>query len=463
MLAAPIVGMIILGQLVTGGTDAEASTLAQQLGSSRYKEREAAGKALCELGRTALPALRAARGARDPEVRSRASALIQKIEATVLTEATRVRLDFDDAPLVEVAKSLSQQLGARIALYPEELPRWRYQRVTLREAAPVSFWKALDQLCETAELEWFANVNLSGFQRETVFALADGPARGIAPSSDHGPFRVSLIGLHYQRDLNFGSPMPGVPQPPGVRKGASERHAPAPVAPRLNEQFTVTFQVVGEPRLALGQNGAGQVQLLEAFDNKGNSLLGSAPGGRALQRTVGYFGVSPTPMLQLQAQLRRPAGAGDSIKMLRGVIPLAVSSRRPDPLVVPLRDSEGKTFENADVQITVHAIRKLPNGMQTALELSVKSASGATADPREVEGFGAGLLRLDPQKVQIEVTDVNGRSMSWYQSTFDGDSSRVNLTLGGAQPGSAPKELRYYTVTRATVSVPFAFREIPMP
>src|SRR5262245_45034999 len=56
--------------------------LIRQLGSDRFKEREAAAKALEELGEPALPALkRAATDSPDVEVRRRAEALLKKFPA----------------------------------------------------------------------------------------------------------------------------------------------------------------------------------------------------------------------------------------------------------------------------------------------------------------------------------------------------------------------------------------------
>ncbi len=85
-----------------------------------YAEREAASEALERLGRSALPVLRAARDSRDLEIRNRAHDLIQKIEGALLTQPSKVKLDFENKPLVEVMRSLSQQTGFKVALYPGE-------------------------------------------------------------------------------------------------------------------------------------------------------------------------------------------------------------------------------------------------------------------------------------------------------------------------------------------------------
>ena len=120
MLGAKLLLVMLLGQVP--GEQADPGDLVSRLGAGRYAEREAASRPWSDLGRPALPALRAARDSHDPEIRNRASGLLQKIEGSLLTQPTRVRLDFEHAPLTDVVRSLSQQAGFKVALYPDNLP-----------------------------------------------------------------------------------------------------------------------------------------------------------------------------------------------------------------------------------------------------------------------------------------------------------------------------------------------------
>jgi hypothetical protein len=239
-------------------------------------------------------------------------------------------------------------------------------------------------------------------------------------------------------------------------------------APRFNYvtnvQFAAQLVVAAEPRLTLSQGGAPQVQVLEATDDRGNSLIAGADGPTVSNRVAGYFGMMNGPVLHLQLQLHRPASAGDTIKKLRGVIPLSVSSRRPDPIVVPLAGAAGKTFQNSELQLTVHDIRTMPNTPNTLIELSLKANDRhAPAEVAEVERFTAGLQRFDPHHLQIEVIDARGQSIPWFQSVVDAETARVTLTVTNLPQAGQPKELRYYGLTRAAVNIPFEFTDIPMP
>src|SRR4051812_44376729 len=112
LLGANLALIILLGQVPA----ADPAALVAQLGSPRYADREAATAALERMGRTALAPLRAARDARDPEIRTRAAALVHTIEGTLLTQPTLVTLDFVDRPLPEVIKALSDQTGIKLGL-----------------------------------------------------------------------------------------------------------------------------------------------------------------------------------------------------------------------------------------------------------------------------------------------------------------------------------------------------------
>ena len=154
-------------------------------------------------GATPFSALQGARDSRDLEVRTRAQVLLQKIEGAILTEPTLVWLNFKDEPLTEVVRALSQRTGMKISLFPERLPRWNSERISLQESEPLPFWKAIDRLCTTASLQ--NDLELQGFptRTEATLALTDRITRPVHPVFDHGPFRVSLVGLEFQRNVGF--------------------------------------------------------------------------------------------------------------------------------------------------------------------------------------------------------------------------------------------------------------------
>jgi hypothetical protein len=467
MLVANVLAAIVLA--LATGTDGESaadpSALVARLGSARYADRERAAAALESFGRAALPALRAAREAREPEIRARATGLIQTIEGELLTRPTRVRLEFRETPVVEAIRSFSQQCGFRIVLAPENSPWHRTARITIQEPAPMDFWKAVDRLRDSAGL--YYNPGPGGYagQRDPTFSLTVGEPRGVTPLSDHGPFRVSLLGIHYQRDLNFdaGPRVRRVPPRPAERPAGAAEKSPVAHAPLDQVQFFARIMVAAEPRMAIHQNGP--LRDVEAFDSRGNSLTPAEPEGSGYNRYSGYFGIASSPVLQLQAPLSRPETPGDSIKKLRGNIPLALSARKPDPLVISLAPGARKSAENSEALVTVHDIRPQPgNSRNTLLELSIRNADEELRPPAGAgAGFGSLLERTDPQHLQVEVVDSEGHLIPWFPSGANTETSRVTLTLTSLPQTTEPKELRYYSLIRTNVNVPFEFRDLPMP
>src|SRR5262245_50845387 len=177
-----MIGAFLAFTVLTGQVPAfDPIALVAQLGSVRFAQRESAAAALERLGRQALPALRSARDVKDPEIRSRASALITKIEGELLTKPTMVALDYQDQPLAEIVKSIGDQSGVKMVLYPEQIVALQQKRVTLQESAPLPFWKALDRLCETAQLQYNFGMHGMPNSREPVFALSAGAGRPPGP------------------------------------------------------------------------------------------------------------------------------------------------------------------------------------------------------------------------------------------------------------------------------------------
>jgi len=280
MLGANLALIVLLGQVPA----ADPAALVGRLGSPRYAEREAAAAELERLGRQAIPALRAARDARDLEIRTRASALVNKIEGALLTKPTMISLDIENQPLLDVVKILGDQAGIKLGLIPENSPNWQNRRITLHESAPLPFWRAMDRFCEAGQLQY--NVGGHGIpsSREPVFPLFDGGPRVPGPTSDTGPFRVSLTSLHYQRDVAFNqavaiiprrNPLPVPPLLPGA-------NSPLPDGPAVNEQFYAQVQVSAEPRLSVSQHGP--LKIVEAVDDRGQSLLPEPGNGPVTQR-----------------------------------------------------------------------------------------------------------------------------------------------------------------------------------
>lgn len=460
MLSLTLLVCTSLGQNLQEGP----MDLVPKLGARRYAEREAASGRLEELGPRALYALQTAKELRDPEIRTRAVTLIDKIEGSLLTKPTLVKFDLKDATIAEAAASLSEQTGVKFVLLPDKSPRWQTGRVTIQEPTPLPFWQAMDRFCDAARVQFNLNVQANRVGNEPTMQLFEGGARPSLPTSDSGPFRVSVLNLHYQRDVTFP---PKVPQMPAVRGGQPQAGIPGSAGtgqrtgPDVSEQFFAQIQIAGEPRLVMSQTSA--LRITEAADDKAQSLTARPGPGGNFGRFNGFYGGNSGNLLQQQVVMSRPESPGKVIRKLKGNIPVVVSTRRKEVLSIKLEGSAGKEFKGADAVITVHQISTVTNARQT-IELSVRSKEGSERP------FG-GLI--DPQtgqrpdliQLHFDVLDANGQPMNWFPNV-DVESGRVSIQTFAAQdPNSkvGPSEIRYYGLAKAATEIAFEFNDLPLP
>ena len=78
-------------------------------------------------------------------------------------------------------------------------------------------------------------------------------------------------------------------------------------------------------------------------------------------------------MLDWHVPLGLPDRPTEPLLKLRGALPVVISARKPDPLVIPLEDAVGKTFsqDGGSVRIDSVTIRKARN---TAVTLILSEA-----------------------------------------------------------------------------------------
>jgi hypothetical protein len=132
------------------------SRLISQLGSIKFSERRKASHALEAMDAPALDNLRkAAASSADMEIRSRATALVARIEkrmeaATVLAP-TRVHLVCKDMCVTDAVAQLAKKARINLLLHPNSVGNLAKKRITL-DTGEVTFWEALDKLCLKAGL-----------------------------------------------------------------------------------------------------------------------------------------------------------------------------------------------------------------------------------------------------------------------------------------------------------------------
>ena len=105
--------------------------LIRQLGSKDYAERIAASRQLAELGDAGREPLTEALGTSDPEIRLRASKLLQQLESMQIWGTSHVELNVVNRPVSEVIDLLASQTG-NLILAGEGYGNFQDEKVTLK-------------------------------------------------------------------------------------------------------------------------------------------------------------------------------------------------------------------------------------------------------------------------------------------------------------------------------------------
>jgi hypothetical protein len=452
-----LVAIMAMAVILDSHSSPDPASLVAQLGSSRYASRISAEGELARLGRSALPALRAARTSKDAEIRSRSVALVARIENSLLLESTPIGLDFEDVRLPEAIEAIGRGSGFELSLPPRERSLLADRRISVHSDGPLPFWKAIDAFCSAGKLHPALGDQPVGGLQERSLLLLDGPTAGPGRVSDYGAFRVHLTSVHYQSEIQLDQP-----QPSPLVRGSESANGPdgSGQQARASRDFFLQFVLSAEPRLSITRNGLVKVT---AVDDQGRSLVSPSGAGDAGHYAV-HFGVSPSSTVRFRVDLEYPEAPARRLRSLKGTIPVIVATRKADPIVVPLAGSRGKLFRNDEIALTLLDHRPASANQPATLQVSIQPLGAAVPSINRGNGEPP-WNRPDTFQQQIEILDDLGRPLPWFPSTsfYDGDETRLTLTVGSRGTAANPRTLRYHGLLKANSEVAFEFRDIPIP
>jgi hypothetical protein len=150
---------------------------------------------------------------------------------------------------------------------------------------------------------------------------------------------------------------------------------------------------------------------------------------------------------------------------LRGVLPVVITSRRPDPLVIPMVGAAGKTFRQGPRVVRIEKISSEAPGM-TSVNLSV-SEDVIPADRTRVSAGPETDYIGDFLRNRIQFEDAEGHPLIWNllggpvsSATATNGELRVRTYVSGVAP---PARLRVYRLHRLATEIPFEFGDVPSP
>ena len=403
-----------------------------QLSSDDGPQRQRAQDRLVEWGARSAdiePRLRKLlRETQDEEAAARARSALRLIAENRLTGPTPIALHLEKVEASDAFQQLSRQLGHDISPDPPEL--WRnksWPRVTLAaDGAP--FWEVFQHLCRQVGVE----PDFSDNGRFKFVSSDDGKwARN--PSLAVGPLLVHAVRITRTRTVELADP------------AVTEQSC----------QLTVNAYV--EPKVRILAEGCAMT-LESAVDEQGQSLLSDDADDPAFNMVA-----NNARQWEAEVDLTFPAHVGRKIARLKGTIFLQIPERI-------------QTLEVPDI-LAVTELRRTVGGRRVLIHKAAKVQGGYEVD---VTLFRDSLSDEDWQRCQtpgdlVRLVDAKGLPILFNNVTDnEGDEKQVRLKLqfenpnnlpnGGSGPVGPPARLIWeIPLERREISVPFEFRDLPLP
>jgi hypothetical protein len=279
---------------------ARVRALIEQLGSDTFTDRQQAFEALDALGESALDALRQATNHEDTEIRKRARDLVSRIEKRTenarLLRPTLVQLAYKDTPLREAMADFQRQSGVRLTLHDPD-NQLKDRKLTLN-TNKTTFWNALAQFCEAAELHE-GDANRAGMPAGAV--ARNLPAR-IAPVPGVAvPVGNTAVAVQPGEIVLLPGKSPKVP----TDDTTSARIRPADrkrfALPASDSTFGLVLEIALEPRFRC--QGIQSIRIDSAIDDKEQQLT-QVPDAPANGPVAGRVVVLPAGGMALPAVAR---------------------------------------------------------------------------------------------------------------------------------------------------------------
>ncbi len=176
--------------------------------------------------------------------------------------------------------------------------------------------------------------------------------------------------------------------------------------------MTVEVQAFAEPGRFINPNG---LPRLEAVDEQGRAICPATGRRRRAAGSVpsdSWLIPGRISLLHWHVPLGLPDRPVRSPLKLRGVLPVVISSRRPDPLVIPLVGAAGKTFRQGASVVRIEKV-SAQGARTTAVNLSL-SEDVIPADRTRVSAGPETDYVGDFLPNRIEFEDAEGHPLSWH-------------------------------------------------
>ena len=429
--------------------DVSVPDLVEQLGSPQFSLRESAQGSLLKRGKSAIPWLDKAKEHADPEVRTRAVAILQEIERLSILEPSRIARWPRPIPLSALVDSLSRESGQSLRL--DHVPGLENSLVAVPPPEQeMTYWGVLryvEQSCGIRTVSMMEGDDDEGVMHSKLTFVPSRKTRNYAV--DQGSFRVKLQSTSLHRFRNFDPALDEADEPESIRN------------------FDVQLQVLSEPRLIL--MASAPARLYEAKDDLGNSLLKPKEHnqeiGDPFQDDLGLsLDIGNGSILTTSLEMWLPDRPGHSIKSLKGSLPISVLQRKENPLEISLTEHVGQSSENGSLKLTLKSVQFGAEDAQPSLEIEITPRENSEPST----GISLSLSRGNPAQLLehlCSVVDAQGKPLSVVPIEIESeeDKARVRLAILSSNPSRKPTKLLFYDVIVANQELTFDFHDVPLP
>jgi hypothetical protein len=329
-------------------------------------------------------------------------------------------MHFKDAEPKAVFAELSRQCYAELKPFPDNL--WEMpggSKVTI-DIDHQPFWTAMKQITDKT------GIDLQQYNEGS--RLMRGGFRMNSPyTTVRGPFLVLATQVDYSQTVMLAN-----------GGGA-------------NANFALHLVAYSEPKIQV-LSSTSAVKLEEAVDDAGNSLMPIGPDNR------GYYGGSGGTW-NLYAQLHHPDHPGQKIARIRGSAKFVIQTKS-QKIEIPAASIKETAQVIGDMPVVIHDLKK--NGEIWELRLS------ATPD-----ALGNRWAQLQ-QSVQsrLQIVDAQGQPLDHRGMSSRGGTNGIEFTImfspsnrpNDNRASTDPKKLLWEVPTGTKeISVPFDFKDVPMP
>jgi hypothetical protein len=476
-------------------------TLVAQLGSPRFLERQEATRFLDQAGEPALPLLRTAMTSPDLEVRTRAEALIARIEMKRDTARallpSRVSYKCNDVTVTQAISEFATQTGHPIQL-TGDLSQLSNRRITL-DTGDTTFWDAFNQLCAKAGIreaetpaDQPANPNQMYYRR-----AFNGRMARVAVWNGNGMYNP-------QQNMLVDSTLlvedGAAPKYASVAAGSMRVRALPPKGgvftdlPDGNKQIAMQMEVKPEARLEVTQFIGLRIE--RVLDDAGHNVRHTgdyidAGFPQNMYGDVVFMGMDDFGQMPSNTSLRNipisfvVGNKGvQSLRELSGTICARVRTA-PEPFVTVdnLAKAVGRTSKGPDgSEIKIAECKRDTDGL-CQVKIELKTPLNSQMDEQMAQMANLGLMQLrrgvqveqpniqlnknDPNSVPFKVLNAKGEVMELVtgnlQVLANNDSARVfTLVYKPTNKDDEPTKLEYIGRREVLVEVPFTLKDVQL-